>query len=98
MKALHILSAVVLALTATFAVTLGVVCLMYYVNLDASPQMREEWPTIVRVTSLFWVLTGFAALSWLTLRRRVRWMWPAQVLSAVGLVIGTMLLMRALQA
>ena len=96
MKALQILSAVMLALTATFAVTLGVVCLMYWFNLDASPRMREEWPTILRVTSIFWVLSGFAALSWLTLRRRVGWMWPAQLVSAVGLVVGTMLLMRAL--
>lgn len=97
MKVLKILSAVLLALTATFAVTLGVVCLMYYVNLDASPRMREEWPTIVRVTSIFWVLSAFAALSWWTQRRRVRWLWPAQAVSAVGIVVGTMILVRVLR-
>lgn len=96
MKGLQILSAVLLALTATFAVTLGVVSLMYFLNLDASPRMRDEWPTVATVTALFWVLTAFAALAWWTQRRRVAWLWPAQLFSAVGIVIGVLLLVRVL--
>ncbi|MEQ1438253.1 hypothetical protein AAG565_02720 [Fontimonas sp. SYSU GA230001] len=96
MKALQIASAVLLALTVTFAVTLGVVCLMYYVNLESSPQMREEWPSLLAVTAIFWVLSAFAAMSWWAQRRQAAWMWPAQILSVLGVVVGAMLLVKVL--
>lgn len=96
MKGLQIFSALLLALTATFAVTLGVVCLMYYVNLDASPRVRDEWPAVATVTALFWVLTAFAALAWWTQRRRVAWLWPAQLFSAAGFAVAVAVLIRVL--
>lgn len=98
MKLLQIFNAVVLALTATFAITLGVVCLMYAANLDASPRMRAEWPTVVTVTAVFWVLSVFAGLAMWAQRRRTGWRWVAQAISAVALVAGAATLVRVLQA
>ncbi len=98
MKLLQILNAVVLALTATLAVTLGVVCLMYAVHLDLSPRMRAEWPTVATVTAVFWVLAVFAGAALWAQHRRHRWRWPAQAASLLALVIGTLVLLRVLRA
>lgn len=98
MKLLQIFNAVVLALTAIFAVTLGVVCLMYAVNLDTSPRMRAEWPTVAAVTSVFWVLSIFAGLALWAQRRRHGWRWIAQAISGIALIAGAVTLVRVLQA
>ncbi len=97
MKALRIFNAVVLALTATFAVTLGVVSLMYVVNLDASPRLRAEWPAVRSVTAVFWALFLCTGLAWWAQHRRSRWQWYAQALSTLALVIGVATLLRLLR-
>lgn len=98
MKLLQIFNAVVLALTATFAVTLGVVSLMYAVHLDASPRMRAEWPTVSTVTAVFWALAALAGLTLWAQRRRHRWRWLAQAMSLLALLAGAMTLLRVLRA
>ena len=96
MKVLQIFNAVALVFSATFFVTLGVVCLMYAWYLDVSPRMRAEWPTISSVTLVFLVLSVFAFLAFWAQRRRFAWRWPAQVALPVALVAGSQLLVRIL--
>lgn len=96
MKALQIFNAIVLALTATFALTLGVVTLMYAVNLDASPRMRAEWPAVAGATTVFWVLGAFAGATFWAQRHRYWWRWIAQGSSALVLGLGATLLLRIL--
>lgn len=94
MKYLRGFDFVLAAFGATMSVTLGVVCLMYGVYLDESPRMREEFPALVEVTALFWVLAAAASIAWLALRRPNRWQWPAQglLLAVIG---GISLALRA---
>lgn len=98
MKLLQLFNAVAFALTATFAVILGVVSLMYAINLDASPRMRAEWPEVAQVTAVFWILAILAGSAWWAQRRRVRWRWLAEAASVAGLVAGGLTLLRVLQA
>jgi hypothetical protein len=97
MKALQIFNAVMLALCVTFALTLGVVALIYAIYLDASPRMRAEWPTVAAVTAVFWGLSVFTGLSFWAQRRKLAWRWPAQVASVGALAVGALLLMNVLQ-
>ncbi|MES0874208.1 hypothetical protein [Sinimarinibacterium thermocellulolyticum] len=98
MKAVQIFNAVALALCATFAVTLGVVALIYAIYLDASPRMRAEWPTVAAVTAVFWVLSVFTGLAFLAQRRLWSFRWPAQAASVLALVVGALLLIDLLRS
>lgn len=62
----------------TMTVLLAVVCLLYLIYLDATPKMREEWPTLLAATGLFALLALCAAAAWYALRRNAAWRWPAQ--------------------
>ncbi|MGB0218706.1 MAG: hypothetical protein ACPGJF_05170 [Sinimarinibacterium flocculans] len=97
MKGLQIFNAVVLALCVTFAVTLGVVALIYAVYLDVSPRMRAEWPTVAVVTGVFWGLSAITGLAFWAQRRTLAWRWPAQLLSAGALALGAFTLMNVLR-
>ena len=65
---------------ATMAMTMGVVCLLYFVYIDSAPQLREQLPALLRMVGLFLLLglIGFAAF--VPLRRQNRWLWPSQAL------------------
>ena len=97
MKALQILNAVVFALCVTLAVTLGVVALIYAVHLESSPRLQAEWPTVARVTTVFWVLSGVTGLAFWAQHRRLAWRWPAQASSVVALMLGAFALLRVLR-
>jgi hypothetical protein len=97
MRALQILNAVVLALCTTLAVTLGVVALIYVVHIDSSPRLQAEWPTVARVTAVFWVLSIVAGLTFWAQHRRLAWRWPAQAASVLALVLGAFALLRVLR-
>ena len=84
MKALQIFNAVALALSLTFAVTLGVVALIYAIYLDASPRMRAEWPTVALVTGVFWALSAITGLTFWAQRRVLAWRWLAQAASVTS--------------
>ena len=71
---------------ATMAMTMGVVCLLYFVYIDSAPQLREQFPGLVRMVALFLAL-GLAGLAaFVPLRRQNRWLWPSQVLLLVSAV------------
>lgn len=92
MKYLHYFNVVTLALALTFAITLGVVSLMYLTNLDASPRMRIEWPSVRNVTLVFVVLSALAAAAFWGQFRHLRWRWGAQAVLGVGLVISALVI------
>ena len=96
MKALQWFNVVTLLIAATFAVLLGVVCLLYAVHLDAAPRMREEWPLLVRTTLVFWAVAACSAVAWFGVRRTARWAWPAQAAQVAALVGGGMVLLQTL--
>lgn len=98
MKAVQIFNAVALALCATFAITLGVVALIYAIYLDASPRMRAEWPAVATVTGVFWMLSVITAIAFFAQRRAWAWRWPAQALSIAALVAGAVFLSNFLRA
>lgn len=86
MKLLRAFNGLLFALSVTFALTLGVVCLMYAVNLDTAPRVRAEWPGVWQTTATFWVLGVFSGLAWWAQRRSLSWRWIAQALSLIALV------------
>ncbi|NKF24435.1 hypothetical protein [Solimonas marina] len=86
MSALNLLNAVLLALSATFALTLGVVVLLYGFHLDAAPRLRAEWHVVSQLASVFVLLTAVAAAAFWGQWRQRQWRWPAQ--SALWLALG----------
>lgn len=96
MKALNLFNAATLALTATFAMTLGVVAILYSFHLDAAPRMRSEWRTVSEITAIFAVLTGFSAAAFWAHWRRLGWRWPAQAALLLSLVGGGWWMQRIL--
>lgn len=86
MKLLRAFNSLLFALSATFALTLGVVALMYAVNLDTAPRVRAEWPTVAGTTATFWVLAVVSGLAWWAVRRGFSWRWIAQGVSVASLV------------
>lgn len=81
-----------LALSATFAVTLSVVCLLYGLNLDASPRLPGELAALAKVTAVFWVQMGVGLLTFIGQRRQRSWRWIAQGLFVVVLALGYLLI------
>jgi hypothetical protein len=66
---------ITLLVSATFVVTLVPVCVMYASHLDIAPRVREELPTVLHVTAVFfgWMLLSGAA--WEAQRRQ----WPRRM-------------------
>ena len=77
------LNAGLLIFGASMGLMLGVVCLIYAVYLDSAPQLREEWPLLLRSTVLFCLLAAVAGLAFRGLLRSTRWRWYAQALLAL---------------
>jgi hypothetical protein len=76
------------ALTALgTAMTLGIsfVCLVYSLNLDASPGMRAAFPALLTVSACFLGLAVAAGSATFALVRRRRWLWWAQAVLAIAL-------------
>ena len=95
-KALNLLNAVLLALAATFFLTLGVVWIIYSFYLDATPRMRTEWVQLGRVTLIFAGLMACAGAAFLGQRRAARWRWLAQAVLVVSLALGATALIELL--
>ncbi|HSW15081.1 MAG TPA: hypothetical protein VLI06_19695 [Solimonas sp.] len=96
MRAIQVFNAVALAAAAAFLSCLGVVTLIYAIYLDTEPRLREDWPTVVTVTSVFAVLSLLAGLAFWGQRRELPWRWPAQALLFAGLAAGGLVLVRSL--
>ena len=71
---------------ATMSLCMGVVCLLYYIYLDAAPEMREQLPLIQKLVALFTVLGLLGLIAFFPLWRKNRWLWPTQALLLVGTV------------
>jgi hypothetical protein len=97
MKALNLFNAVTLCLMATFALTLGAVCVMYMFYLDELPRLRQEWHLVSSVTLVFTVLTVIAGAAFWGQWRQRAWRWPAEAVLLVALVAGTWYLLRILR-
>ncbi|MFT4046923.1 MAG: hypothetical protein QM661_09535 [Solimonas sp.] len=97
MKALNLFNGVMLCLMATFAVTLGAVCVMYAFYLDELPRLRAEWQLVLHVTGLFIMLSVIAALAFWGQWRRRPWRWPAEGVLVVALAAGSWALLRVLR-
>lgn len=95
MKYLYYFNAVVLALAATFAITMGVVTLLYWVHMDSSPRIRSEWASVRDVTLVFAVLLVLAATAYWGLRHQRRWFIAAETVLLAGL-LGAAVAIRAL--
>lgn len=81
-----------LALMLTFAVVLGVVCLMYGVYANDSPRVAAELPLLLQSTLVFAILSAAWGTAFLAALRRRVWLWPAQLIAVAGLVAGTLML------
>jgi drug/metabolite transporter (DMT)-like permease len=83
---------------ATMSLCMGVVCLLYYIYIDAAPEIREQLPLIERMVVLFTVLGLLGLAAFIPLRRQNRWLWPTQGLLLVGAVAIGITLWRSLSA
>ncbi|WP_028007706.1 hypothetical protein [Solimonas flava] len=96
MKALNIFNAVMLALAATFAVTLGVVWILYAFNMDNEPRLHSEWRLVTHMTLSFLALTLVAAFAFWGQHRQRAWRWPAQGVQLLALAGGVWWMSRLL--
>lgn len=96
MKSLQIFNAVMLALAAAFAVTMGVVALIYAVYLGSEPRLQEDWPAVLAVTEVFGALTVMAALTFHAQRRSKSWRWIAQGMMVASFAAGGWILYQVL--
>lgn len=86
MKTLLILDVLLTAAAVVMATVLGVVCILYWFNLDAAPRMARELPGILRLAAVFAVPSVLGAAACLGVHRRAFWLWPAQGLFVASLV------------
>lgn len=96
MKALNLFNAAMLALAASFALTLGVVCVLYAFYLDAAPRMRSEWYMVMKLTLVFVLMTAVAAWAFWSQWRQHRGRWFAEATLALALATGTAWIARVL--
>lgn len=80
----------------TMAMIMGVVCFLYYLYLDSAPALREQLPLLVNLVGLFVTLGLLGLAAFIPMRRNNRWVWPTQILLAVGAVAITMTFWRLL--
>lgn len=83
MKVLQVINWLLTAAAATMAVTLGVVCLLFFIYRE-EPIMQASFPELLTQTSMFWglfIVTGSAAL---TLHKRITGYWLFQGLMAAA--------------
>lgn len=97
MKLLQFFNVIAFLATATFAVNLGVVLLLYAIHHDLSPQIASEWGGVALITGGFWLLAVTTGLTWWMQRRVWRGRWVAQGLSSILLAIGAVAMTRYLQ-
>lgn len=59
---------------------MGVVCLMYWVYLDANADMRAQFPMLLSATLLFGVMGAAGSFGFYSLMRRPAWLVPSQII------------------
>lgn len=86
MRYLMILHAAALAMAATLGVVLLVVCLMYSVNLESSPSVARELPSLISATVTFCLLAIVLGIGFQGLLRQRSWRWTGEAVSLVALI------------
>lgn len=86
MKYLQILNAVMLALGASLALCMAVVCLQYLWYLPSEPQLADEMPKLYGVTAVFAAMGGAGLVAFLAHRKRWALRWLAQALPVLPLL------------
>lgn len=94
MSAVQWFNAITLAVTATLAMLLGVVSLLYGIYLDEVPRLRAEWPAVLAVTLVFTLLALAAAGAFFGYRRDTAWKIFAELGLLLALPAGAWLLYR----
>lgn len=89
-----ILHAAVLALAATLGAVLLVVCLMYSVNLESSPSVARELPSLIAATITFCLLGLVLGVGFWGLLRQRDWRWIGEGLSVLALTVASLFLYR----
>ncbi len=89
MKYLLIVDAALFALTATLAMVLGVVCLMYVFHTGLSSRVGAEMPTVITATLAFSVIAACVGVAFWSLLRERPWRWWAQGGGVLGLGLGS---------
>ena len=98
MRYVLILDAALLALAATMAMVLAVVCLLYGLHSELSVRIGAEMPTLITATLVFAFMAAFIGAAFWALLRRVAWRWWAQASAAVAFVFGGLFLYRLFTA
>jgi hypothetical protein len=83
---------------ATMSLCIGVVCLLYVIYIDSSPEIRGELPLLEKMVGLFLILFLLGGSAVIPLWRKNRWLWPTQALLLVGTVTVGITFWRALSA
>lgn len=74
---------------ASMALCFAVVCVIYLFHMDATPRLREEWPTLVYSTLLFAGIGAVGGLGTYAMQRNKAWKWIAQGILAVTVMVVT---------
>ena len=85
MRPLAVLNAIVLGSAAAISFGLCGVLIIFLVLKGQHPEMRGEFPALLRSSALFLLLTGVSGASLFAALKELRWRWLAQV--AMWLVI-----------
>lgn len=88
-------NAITLAITATFAVVLGVVCILFLPYL-AAPRVQAELPSVLAVTATCTFMALAAGVAFLAQRRQLAWRGPAEIALLLALAGGGAVLYRTL--
>ena len=94
MRYLLLFEAALLALAATMALVLGVVCILYVSASGMSARVDAEMPALVTSTLIFTALSAVLGAAVVGLWRRRSWNLAAQVVAAVITVAGSTWLYR----
>lgn len=87
MTPLVFITGVLLGTSASIAFGLLVVMLLFWLLGASEPQVANEWVSLGRSAAVFFVMTMFCAVSFISLLKRHPWRWAAQGLMWLGLAV-----------
>lgn len=87
MQPLTVITGILLGTTASIAVGLSVVLLLFFILLGDHPQLAVEFAPLSVSTAIFLLMTAICAASFLGLVKQTRWRWIAQAGMWIGLAL-----------
>lgn len=94
MRYLLILDGALFALTATLAMVLGVVWVMYAFHTDLAARISTEMSLVAATMLVFAAMSAPLGLAFWSLLRQRSWHWWAQLGGLAAVVCGSLLLYR----